>query len=470
MSGEMAHKMANTIAIALEKDIAAGRYPIGAPLGTEAELCDRYGASRWVIREAIAIAQNDGLVSVRRGRGGGAIVNGTPERSLASAVCGFLLFANLDNEQIISARLTVDRLLYQSAALALNQDVSARALDLIGLSPAIENPSVVSAEILDQIITFSGNSVLGIFALALSKLTSCRLALGGSGTDSQPDSRISGRLMALRQRQLKCIISVDANGAVEAALEVAELWRSLFLAQTAKDVPSLEIAHSKHVAERIANILQQGQRSQAAGIVSTMIMLDAMSVEPGPDRLLGSEATLMARYGVARNLLREGIRILERDGFVRAEAGRNGGIRAGHADFGTLVERALRVFSFLDLSPESLADLALELRLNSVQLALIKTHDRAELASDLRALGEGKSRNSSSEAFLLLAHCADDAFIRLVEHICHRILVNRDCEVDSERQKHLLEKLSDAIGVADFVGSRRIVAQMHREFGLGRHK
>ncbi len=411
MTAGTRHKTANAIAIAMESDIAVGRCPIGSPLGNEAELCARYGASRWAIREAIAIVQNDGLIIVRRGRGGGAIVSGTPERSLASAVCGYLLFANLDNEQIIAARLAVDRLLYQSAAQAFDRELPIRVRELTEASDGCEDPSVKSAEILDQIIELSGNPFLGVFALALSKLMSCRLALNVSDIAPQPDALLAARLLALRQKQLICIISVDANGAVEAALEGAQLWRSLFAAQTKHSGPVGDIGQSRRVAGRIADILHQGQHSQAAGIVSTMLMLDAIAAASQSDRLLGGELALTERYGIARNSLREGIRILERDGFIRAEAGRNGGIRAGHADPTTLVDRAARVFSFLNLPAGYTDALSLELRLTAVQLALTKAVDRSELAKAVRSIVGQSGLRRTMDTFALLAQRADDAFI-----------------------------------------------------------
>src|SRR5690606_38996877 len=103
--GEKPRKIANTIALAIERDIIENRIEVGTPLATEAELCQRYGASRWAIREAIAIVQNDGLVSVRRGRAGGAAVSCTPAQALGAAICGFLLYARMANEQIVQARV-----------------------------------------------------------------------------------------------------------------------------------------------------------------------------------------------------------------------------------------------------------------------------------------------------------------------------------------------------------------------------
>jgi DNA-binding FadR family transcriptional regulator len=470
MRGRPDRKMANMIAIAMENDIVAGRYPVGSPLGNEAELCVQYGASRWAIREAVAIVQNDGLVTVRRGRGGGAVVNGTPARSLASAVCGFLLYANLDNEQIISARLTVDRLLYQSAAQALDREVPIRSHELLALDADSADPSTNSAEILDQIINLSGNVFLGVFALALSKLTLCRLALNGSETTSQPDAKLSARLFALRQRQLKCIISVDANGAVEAALEVAELWRSLFSAQTHGFESTRDVASSRRVAGRIADILHQGQHSQAAGIVSTMLMLDAMDAVSNSDGFLGAEAMLMERYGIARNLLREGIRILERDGFIRTETGRGGGIRAGDADSTTLVERAARIFKFLNLPTEDMKALSLELRLTAVQLALAKTSDRQALANAVRSIADHASDGGALAMFSLVAQHSDDAFIRLVEHICTRLTNDHFDRKAGIPRKDLLKRLASTISMSDIANSRRITALIHRDLLLAGNK
>jgi GntR family transcriptional regulator len=53
----------------LAEDIAKGRYAIGAQLPTEAELCTRFQASRFTVREAVKRLQTRGLVSTRHGTG-----------------------------------------------------------------------------------------------------------------------------------------------------------------------------------------------------------------------------------------------------------------------------------------------------------------------------------------------------------------------------------------------------------------
>lgn len=54
---------------ALLARIAAGEFPVGARLPSEARLCEEYGISRTVIREAIAALRIEGLVEPRQGAG-----------------------------------------------------------------------------------------------------------------------------------------------------------------------------------------------------------------------------------------------------------------------------------------------------------------------------------------------------------------------------------------------------------------
>jgi GntR family transcriptional repressor for pyruvate dehydrogenase complex len=50
-------------------DIVRGRFAVGAQLPSESEVCDRFGVSRPVVREALLRLRADGLVSSQQGRG-----------------------------------------------------------------------------------------------------------------------------------------------------------------------------------------------------------------------------------------------------------------------------------------------------------------------------------------------------------------------------------------------------------------
>lgn len=64
-------------------EIGAGSFPIGGRLPSEKALCDLFGVSRPVVREALARLQRDGLISSRKGAG--SFVLTSPPEDLAAA-------------------------------------------------------------------------------------------------------------------------------------------------------------------------------------------------------------------------------------------------------------------------------------------------------------------------------------------------------------------------------------------------
>jgi GntR family transcriptional regulator len=54
------------IALELKRAIAGGKYPVGAKLPTEAELCGQFGISRFTAREAVRVLSAAGLVTRRQ--------------------------------------------------------------------------------------------------------------------------------------------------------------------------------------------------------------------------------------------------------------------------------------------------------------------------------------------------------------------------------------------------------------------
>jgi len=77
-SGATATTRYRTIADDLRSEITNGRYPIGAALPTEAELCRRHSVSRHTVREALRRLVDLGLIERRQGAGS-RVVSATPK-------------------------------------------------------------------------------------------------------------------------------------------------------------------------------------------------------------------------------------------------------------------------------------------------------------------------------------------------------------------------------------------------------
>ncbi len=69
----------------LATSIRLGIYPDGTTLPPERELAERMGVSRSTLRDAIGALRDAGLLTTRRGRGGGSVVEFRPEEPGASA-------------------------------------------------------------------------------------------------------------------------------------------------------------------------------------------------------------------------------------------------------------------------------------------------------------------------------------------------------------------------------------------------
>lgn len=57
------------LATTLMQEIESGRYPVGALLPTEFELCDQFGVSRFTVREAIKLLVQQGVITRQAGVG-----------------------------------------------------------------------------------------------------------------------------------------------------------------------------------------------------------------------------------------------------------------------------------------------------------------------------------------------------------------------------------------------------------------
>ncbi|MET0951833.1 MAG: FCD domain-containing protein [Aeromicrobium sp.] len=124
----------------LATSIRLGIYATGSTLPPERELAERFGVSRATLRDAIAALRDAGLVTTRRGRGGGTVVAFTPREPGSSPVLDRpreQLLDALDFRRIVEpgaaqaaagTRLTETQATHLRAALARVDAASSKAL------------------------------------------------------------------------------------------------------------------------------------------------------------------------------------------------------------------------------------------------------------------------------------------------------------------------------------------------------
>jgi DNA-binding FadR family transcriptional regulator len=222
-SGEMAsrqpvlrvHKTGEIVAGMLRSRIVSGELPIGSKLPTEEELTEAFGIARTTLREALRILESQGLIHIKRGRGGGGTVTMPDLSRLSEAFAAALQLRRTSFADLDTAR----RLIEPELAAWLARSHTAEdedALEEIARSArdaanANDNRRFASAasRFHRAIVERAGNTTLSLYSQLLNELVENRYLLGALDSSQalmQRAARSYAKLVAL-------ISAGDADGA-----------------------------------------------------------------------------------------------------------------------------------------------------------------------------------------------------------------------------------------------------------------
>src|SRR5690606_13676171 len=99
-------------------------------LGIEADLAERYGVGRDVLRQAVTLVVRGGLAEVRRGREGGLIVAAPTEAAASAALRSYLDLSPINLGDVLAARRQFEDLALQ---LAIRRQTEEQVADYLRL-------------------------------------------------------------------------------------------------------------------------------------------------------------------------------------------------------------------------------------------------------------------------------------------------------------------------------------------------
>lgn len=178
--GRRKTKLAETIAAQILDDIADRQMSEGDPLMSEAAMLERYGSGRASVREALRILETSGLITIKAGPKGGAMVGSVDPVQFGRTTSRYLQLAGATIRDLIEARL-----LLEPATTGL----AARRRDAAGVARlrawletpdefAVSDDSAYLAETFEfhSIVSgMSGNKVLDLITLATKDLFTSRV-------------------------------------------------------------------------------------------------------------------------------------------------------------------------------------------------------------------------------------------------------------------------------------------------------
>jgi GntR family transcriptional repressor for pyruvate dehydrogenase complex len=131
-------KAAQVVAQHIKDAVLSGKLAIGDKLPGERNLIEQFGYSRAVVREALRLLEDDGLIELQAGRNGGAVVKSPDSSQIMSKFDMLLRLQSTGIQEVAEAQRLIEPLVVQLAIKrATAKDLSAvrRTIELIEADP-----------------------------------------------------------------------------------------------------------------------------------------------------------------------------------------------------------------------------------------------------------------------------------------------------------------------------------------------
>jgi DNA-binding FadR family transcriptional regulator len=169
--GVTAPKMATSLAERIRRDIRRSGWTVGANLGSEPSLQQRYQVSRTVLREAVRLLEYQGVASMRTGRSGGLVVSEPHPDAVAAAVTLYLSYRDVRSRGLAAVQLTIEAGCLDIVAGRFDERARDALRDLMAADLAA-GPGLPSLEkqFHTRLTELTGNPVLSLWTRVLYSL------------------------------------------------------------------------------------------------------------------------------------------------------------------------------------------------------------------------------------------------------------------------------------------------------------
>lgn len=329
-------KLGEQIARTIAGLIGSGELPIGARIGTEEDLSAQYRVSRWIMREAVAVLEMDGLVESRRGASGGLYVSAPAASQRAATLRHYFSLAGATASEINHTRAIIESQVIERAMRRLTV-ADAERLRGFRLRPEGSAPEALARNtnaLLREMLRLADHPALTIFSISLAQANIDRALWNGAPLSII--QRLSEQTWEMRVRQVEAVIASDETGALACQEEIAAAGDALLagFCDPPRDIPTALVrAASLGRGDYVSGSARAAKKPEA---VARLVAQRIIERDANADEHLGSESELLGTLDISRNVLREAVRLLERYGIATVRRGQSGGLRAIRRDPGTI--------------------------------------------------------------------------------------------------------------------------------------
>lgn len=370
-------KLGEVIAYAIKRDIAERGWPVGELLGNQAELMRRYGVSRSTLREAVRQVERHGIAHMRRGVGGGLVIQQPARDSVVLAVASYLELVAVSLSELFEAREVIESLMIGLICERVT-DADLRRLRtmldelLAAPSDDVDQEAARHLALRSTITALSRNAALSLLLEALYRVTSDML------TVAPQHPRVKELIRESRREKTELVEAIIAGDEVLAHLALrTSLLRSR--EQAAQRLQQLRKTFEASSALTLSVLRDapdaNGAMPKLGHRVSLKIANDIAAAQLGVDSHLGAEPEVRERYGVSRAVFREAVRTLELHSIVRVRRGLGGGLVVGEPDPAYTVELTSIYLQYSRLRPRHFYELWRSIQIAAAQFAARRITD-----------------------------------------------------------------------------------------------
>lgn len=216
-------RMSELVAAQLRKRIISGYLKDGAELPREADLLDEFSVSRPSLREAVRILETEGLLRIRRGKLGGAIVN-SPTAGSAAYHLGLTLQSRSTTLADIAAAREVLEPTCAGLVAGLGTAERAAAAKRLGVlveenADSVGEPNEFTASALkfhEAIVELCGNTSISILTSALESVWSSQerqWAERRTERGEYPEAKYQRDVIKAHEKVVRLIVAGDSEAA-----------------------------------------------------------------------------------------------------------------------------------------------------------------------------------------------------------------------------------------------------------------
>lgn len=191
-------KAAQVVAQQIKDAVLSGRIAIGDKLPAERNLIEQFGYSRSVVREALRLLEDDGLIELQAGRNGGAVVKNPDTSQIVSKFDMLLRLQSTRIQEVAEAQRLIEPLVVQLAIKrATARDLAAvrRTIELIEANPDdVELVRMQSNKFHTLLGEATKNNVIAIIA-ALVRQIVVDLKYEGDANEAMAIARIHRKIL-----------------------------------------------------------------------------------------------------------------------------------------------------------------------------------------------------------------------------------------------------------------------------------